>query len=153
MDAADKALLDIIQSGFPLVPRPYAELAQATGLTEEEAFARIHALRENRIIRRMGANFQSRKLGWTSTLCAAKVPPEKMDAFTLAVNNEPGVTHNYERENAYNIWFTVIGPSKAYIQERLDAITALTGVPILNLPATKLFKIKVDFKMRDQDED
>lgn len=147
MDAADKALLDIIQSGFPLVPRPYAELGRLTGIGEEEALARVRALRANRIIRRMGANFQSRRLGWTSTLCAAKVPEARMDAFIDAVNAEPGVTHNYEREGAYNIWFTVIGPSKDYIRERLDAITAATGVPILNLPATKLFKIKVDFRM------
>ena len=147
LDAVDKALLDYIQTDFPLVPRPYAELGQRLGIPEEEALARVVRMRKDKIIRRMGANFQSKKLGWVSTLCGAKVPPEKLDRFVELVNAEPGVTHNYEREHAYNVWFTVIGPSREYIQERLDSITSQTGVAILNLPATKLFKIKVNFKV------
>ena len=147
LDAVDKALLDYIQTDFPLVPRPYAELGQRLGIPEEEALARVVRMRKDKIIRRMGANFQSKKLGWVSTLCGAKVPPEKLERFVELVNAEPGVTHNYEREHAYNVWFTVIGPSREYIQERLDSITSQTGVPILNLPATKLFKIKVNFKV------
>ena len=151
MDATDRALLDIIQSNFPLVPRPYAELGAALGIPEEEALDRVRKLRDMKIIRRMGANFQSKKLGWVSTLCAARVPEDRRDLFTSLVNAEPGVTHNYERENAYNIWFTFIGPSREYIQEHLDAIAARTGVPILNLPATKLFKIKVNFKLGEDE--
>lgn len=151
MDATDKALLDIIQGNFPLVSRPYAEIGARLNIPEEEALERVRALREAKIIRRMGANFQSKKLGWVSTLCGAKVPQTAMEHFVELVNAEPGVTHNYEREHAYNIWFTFIGPSRAYIQERLDSITAQTGVPILNLPATKLFKIKVNFKLAEDE--
>ncbi len=151
LDATDKALLDIIQADFPLVPRPYAVLGEKLGIAEEEALARVRRLKEEKIIRRMGANFQSKKLGWVSTLCGAKVPEEVKDKFCELVNAEPGVTHNYERAHKYNIWFTFIGPSRAWIQERLDSITAKTGVPILNLPATKLFKIRVNFKMADED--
>ena len=134
MDDTDKALLNIIQSGFPIESRPYAVLGEKTGISEEEALERVRKMRKKRIIRRMGANFQSKKLGWVSTLCAAKVPADRMEAFTALVNAEPGVTHNYEREHSYNIWFTFIGPSRDYIQERLDAITAKTGIPILNPP-------------------
>ena len=147
MDAADKAILDIIQDDFPIVPRPYAEIGERLGISEEEALQRVRDLKQGKIIRRMGANFQSKKLGWVSTLCGAKVPDSVLDRFVGLVNAEPGVTHNYEREHAYNVWFTVIGPSREYIQERLDAITAQTGVEILNLPATRLFKIKVNFKV------
>ena len=147
MDATDKALLDIIQADFPLVPRPYAYLGEKLGIGEEEVLERVRRLREEHIIRRMGANFQSKKLGWVSTLCGAKVPPDAMESFCELVNAEKGVTHNYEREHKYNIWFTFIGPSREYIQKRLDSITAKTGVPILNLPATRLFKIRVNFKM------
>ena len=150
MDAVDKAILDIIQSDFPLVPRPYEEIGERVGVPEEEALERVRKLHDEKIIRRMGANFQSKKLGWVSTLCGAKVPNEVMDEFCSLVNAEPGVTHNYEREHLYNIWFTFIGPSREYIQERLDAITAKTGVPILNLPATKLFKIRVNFKLGEE---
>lgn len=150
MDAVDKAILDIIQGDFPIVPRPYEEIGERAGVPEAEALERVRKLHEEKIIRRMGANFQSKKLGWVSTLCGAKVPAEVMDEFCELVNAEPGVTHNYEREHLYNIWFTFIGPSREYIQERLDAITEKTGVPILNLPATKLFKIRVNFKLGEE---
>ena len=122
MDDTDKALLNIIQSGFPIESRPYAVLGEKTGISEEEALERVRKMRKKRIIRRMGANFQSKKLGWVSTLCAAKVPADRMEAFTALVNAEPGVTHNYEREHSYNIWFTFIGPSRDYIQERHPSV-------------------------------
>lgn len=149
MDSMDRQLLDIIQTGFPLSPRPYAELGQRLGLDEQEVLDRVRGLKARKIIRRLGANFQSAKLGFVSTLCAAKVPQDKMDAFVAEVNAKPGVTHNYLREHDYNIWFTLISPSREETQAILDGITHATGVPILNLPATKLFKIRVDFRMEN----
>ncbi|MDR2696434.1 MAG: AsnC family transcriptional regulator [Deltaproteobacteria bacterium] len=149
MDSTDKRLLDIIQSDFPLAPRPYAVLGERLGIGEREAFDRVRALREQNVIRRLGANFQSAKLGFRSTLCAARVPPEKMDAFVAEVNAQPGVTHNYLRRHEYNIWFTCISPSRDALLATLDGITRRTGIPILNLPATKLYKIKVDFAMEE----
>jgi DNA-binding Lrp family transcriptional regulator len=149
MDATDKRILDIIQTGFPIAPRPYAAIGEQVGLTEAEALARIRALTASGIIRRIGANFQSARIGFKSTLCAASVPPEKFDAFTAAVNAHPGVTHNYLRDHALNLWFTMIGPSREAIREDLAAITAQTGISILNLPADRLFKIRVDFSMSD----
>lgn len=149
MDATDKRILDIIQTGFPITARPYEAIGHDVGLTEAETLARIRALTASGIIRRIGANFQSAKIGFKSTLCAASVPPEKLDAFTSVVNAHPGVTHNYLRDHAYNIWFTMIGPSREAIRDALAAITDQTGIPILNLPADRLFKIRVDFSMSD----
>ena len=151
MDSIDRKLLDIIQTAFPLVPRPYEELGRQLGISEEEALARVKAMKEKKIIRRLGANFQSAKLGFVSTLCAAKVPDDKMDDFVREVNARPGITHNYLREHNYNIWFTLISPSREDERATLDDITARTGIPILNLPATRLFKIRVDFRMSDDD--
>ncbi len=151
MDAIDKKLLDIIQTDFPIAPRPYAILGERLGLTEAEALARVRAMRESRIIRRLGANFQSAKLGFRSTLCAAKVPPEKMDAFIAEVNAHPGVTHNYIRNHVYNVWFSYIGPTWEAVCGALDDISRNTGVPILNLPASRVYKIRVDFRMEEQD--
>ncbi len=147
LDALDRAILEIIQSGFPLESRPYAVLGRAVGLAEEEALARVRAMKAKKIIRRLGANFQSAKLGFHSTLCAAKVPEDKLDNFVRAVNARPGVTHNYLRDHAYNVWFTCIGPSREIVAETLAAISGETGVPVLNLPAERLYKIKVDFRM------
>ncbi len=147
MDQFDKKILDVIQSGFPLASRPYAAVGEMVGMTEAEVLARVRALKQKGVIRRIGANFQSRKIGWKSTLCAAMAPEDRLDAFVAEINRRPGVTHNYLREHRYNIWFTFIGPDRETIQKELDAITQATGIPILNLPATRMFKIKVDFAM------
>ncbi len=150
MDSIDKKLLDIIQTEFPITSRPYATLGESLGITEAEALARVRTLKENKIIRRLGANFQSAKLGFRSTLCAAKVPEEQLDDFVNVVNSYTGVTHNYLRKNVYNVWFTFIGASWEKVEATLAEITAKTGIEILNLPATKLFKIRVDFKMDEK---
>lgn len=147
LDAVDRKILDVIQSGFPLVERPYAEIGERAGVGEEEAFERVRRLRQRGIVRRIGANFQSGKIGFRSTLCAAKVPPEKLEAFIAAVNAEAGVTHNYLRDHPYNIWFTYIAPSMEMIEVALDRIYAATGVRTVNLPAERLYKIRVDFRM------
>lgn len=151
LDSLDKQILDIIQTNFPIVSHPYKVLGEKLGVSEEEVFRRIQALKKNKIIRRLGANFQSSKLGFVSTLCAAKVPSEKMDSFIARVNSELGVTHNYIREHSYNVWFTLIAKSKEKSQEILYNIERETGISILNLPATKLFKIRVDFRMQEQE--
>ncbi|MDR2744709.1 MAG: AsnC family transcriptional regulator [Desulfovibrio sp.] len=149
LDGTDRRLLDIIQTDFPLCPRPYAELGRRLGIAEKEALDRVRALRKKQVIRRLGANFQSSGLGFVSTLCAAKVPDESLANFIAAVNAEPGVTHNYLRAHSYNVWFTLISPSREEAQAVLDGITARTGVPILNLPATRIYKIRVDFRMTE----
>lgn len=149
LNDADKKILDIIQSNFPLSSRPYKVIGDEIGMEEEEVLASVLNLKKQGIIRRLGANFQSKKLGFRSTLCAAKVPDDKLDLFIQEVNAKKGVTHNYLRKHEYNVWFTLIGPSWENVCETLADITAKTGIEILNLPATKLFKIRVDFAMQD----
>lgn len=151
MDATDRQILDIIQSKFPLDSRPYAVIGEQIGLTEAETLARVRALKEANVIRRIGANFQSKKLGWHSTLCAAKVPPEKLDHFVEVINAYVGVTHNYLRKHDFNVWFTFIGEDPETVQATLKEMTKKTGIHILYLPATKLFKVKVDFSMQDKE--
>lgn len=152
VDSLDKQILDIIQTAFPLESRPYEEIGKKVGLTEAETLARVRALKEKGVIRRIGANFQSGKLGWRSTLCSAAVPEDKIEEFIAEVNQLPGVTHNYLRAHRQNIWFTFIGPSWEDVQETLAAVTRKTGISILNLPADKMYKIQVDFKMGDREE-
>ena len=149
LDALDRRLLSVVQSGFPLEPRPYTLLGEALGLTEAETLARVRALRAKGIIRRLGANFQSSGLGFHSTLCAAAVPEDRLEAFITLVNQQPGVTHNYLREHTYNIWFTLIAPSKEKALAEIANMEEASGLRILNLPAEKLYKIKVDFDMEE----
>jgi DNA-binding Lrp family transcriptional regulator len=146
LDEIYKAIINRIQSDFPIASRPYLALAEDLNLTEEEVLQRVLRLKEIGIIRRIGGNFVPGKLGFVSTLCAARVPGEKIGRFAKVVNRFPGVTHNYQRDNAYNVWFTFIASSTAEIEENLKIIAVETGVSdILNLPATKVFKINAQF--------
>lgn len=150
LDATDRRLLNIIQSDFPLEGRPYARLASELDISEAEAFDRVRALRASGFIRRLGANFQSSRLGFVSTLCAMSVPPDRLAAVTELLNSCAGVTHNYERAHHYNIWFTLISPSRAEAARILADLEHKSGLSILNLPATHFFKIRVDFPMADE---
>jgi siroheme decarboxylase len=148
MDSQDKNILNEIQSDFPIVPYPYQEIGKRLGLSEDEVFARVKRMKSQGIIRRIGGNFHSNRLNFTSTLCAAKVPEDKLRVFVKAVNAYPGVTHNYLRNHVYNVWFTFIAEDMGYIQSALASIAEETEVKeILNLPAVRVFKIKVDFEV------
>ena len=148
MDRIDREILNEIQSHFPLRSRPFREVGKKLRLSEKEVILRVSRLKNEGIIRRIGANFNSRRLGFTSTLCAAKVPEDKLPDFIDTVNRYPGVTHNYERDGDYNIWFTVIGESTKTIEQALEDIKAGTGIKdLISLPAEKIFKIRVDFEV------
>jgi siroheme decarboxylase len=142
----DRAILNEIQSHFPIVARPYAEVGKRVGASEADVLTRVAAMTDAGVIRRLGANFTSRKLGYTSTLCAARVPQERLEQFVAVVNRYPGVTHNYLRRHRYNVWFTLIAESETRLAQILEEISQASGVSeILSLPAYEVFKIKVDF--------
>ncbi|MEJ2157250.1 MAG: AsnC family transcriptional regulator [Desulfobacteraceae bacterium] len=146
LDTTDKSIINRIQSDFPIDARPYRIIAKELGLTEAKVIERVRKMKDKGIIRRIGGNFVPHKVGFVSTLCAAKVPKDKIDAFAEVVNRYTGVTHNYQRDNEFNIWFTFIAPSREEIAENLDRIAIETGVDtILNLPATNVFKIRAKF--------
>jgi DNA-binding Lrp family transcriptional regulator len=148
MDRIDREIVNEIQSHFPLRSRPFREVGKKLRLSEKEVLLRVSRLKNEGIIRRIGANFNSRRLGFTSTLCAAKVPKDKLADFIEAVNRYPGVTHNYERDGDYNIWFTFIGESAKSIEQSLEEIKTGTGInDLISLPAEKIFKIRVDFEV------
>lgn len=147
----EQNLLNIIQDGFPLEPRPYqvmaeqlqqANPAEFCAIGEMAVFQAVERLRESGIIRRIGAVYDSRKLGFTSRLCCGKVPEPALDAFAAAVLDEPSITHNYVRNHAFNVWFTVIGKSAediAAVVQELQQRTALADVHTLD--SKRMFKI------------
>jgi siroheme decarboxylase len=146
MEEKDRIILNEIQKKFPITHRPYLVLARKLKIGEEEIIERVQKLKDAGIIRRIGASFNAGAVGFSSTLCAARVLAERVDNFVAVVNAYPGVTHNYEREGEFNIWFTLIAPSRKRIKQILTEISRKTGVTdILDLPATKTFKISVDF--------
>ena len=146
MNARDRALLNEIQSDFPIEPHPYRVIGKRLGMAEQEVLERIGRLKEEGVIRRFGASINSRRIGFVSTLLAAKVPEEEFDRFVEIVNACPGVTHNYERRHEYNVWFTLISPSLEEKDRTIRELRETTGIDILELPAKRIFKIRVDFK-------
>ena len=146
MDGIDRQILNLIQGSFPMVEEPYRAIAGRVGVSEEEAIDRIRKLKEDGIIRRIGAVFDPGKLGFVSALCAARVPDEKVAAFAAAVNACPGVTHNYRRNDEYNIWFTVTARSEEEIGRCIAVVREKTGVAdIMSMRAVRTFKIDVNF--------
>ena len=144
---AQQRVLDEIQSGFPLEHDPYGVLAQRIGLTRGQVLEAVESLRADGRIRQIGASLSSKRLGYVSTLCALSVPGSQQDVDRAAdlVSAHPHVTHNYQRDAEFNVWFTAIAPSYAHLDQLVDEVSAETGCEVLNLPVTKLYKIKVDF--------
>ncbi len=148
LDDTDKQILNKIQSNFPTNAEPFSKIADDLNLPCDTVIQKIQKMKENNIIRRIGGNFSPDKIGYKSTLCAAKVPENEIESFARVVNSYSGVTHNYVREHEYNVWFTFIAKSRATIENNLKEISIKTGIKeILNLPATDLFKISAEFKV------
>jgi len=142
----DQELLDRLQTDFPLVERPYAELGRALGISEEACYARALKLRAGGLIRRIGASFVPQRLGYLSTLVSAKVAEDRLASVASAVNAYDQVTHNYARDGAFNLWFTVIAASQDEMSRILGEIGALPGVEkLLALPSEKTYKLRAVF--------
>ncbi|MDR5659660.1 Lrp/AsnC family transcriptional regulator [Serpentinicella sp. ANB-PHB4] len=150
MDEIDLHLLTIIQKGFPIDPQPYKILGNKLCISEDNVLSRIANLKSKGFIRRIGGVFDSKALGYTSTLCAMKVPEDKIEEVAEIINSLPEVTHNYLREHDYNLWFTLIAPSQEELYNLLTFIKNKTTIHrLINLPATNLFKINVHFDLKE----
>jgi DNA-binding Lrp family transcriptional regulator len=148
MDGIDKKILNIIQKDFPIVAEPFKAVAETLGLTEDEVLERIARMKQEGIIRRIGAVFDTRKLGFVSTLCAAHVPEERLKAFVEVVNSYAGVTHNYRRNHEYNVWFTFIAPDEETLEKSLAEIRDKTGInAVIRMSASRTFKIDASFEL------
>ncbi len=144
----DKELLNIIQTKLPLTSRPFAQVAEWLNVDENTVLERLNWLKDQGYIRRFGAFFDSTYLGYVSTLAAAKVKPELVAEVAQAINAHPGVTHNYEREGEYNLWFTLLTPDQVEQDRILESIRILEGVDgLISLPAIEKYKVSVEFNL------
>jgi DNA-binding Lrp family transcriptional regulator len=150
LDDLDRKLLNLMQGSFPLDPRPYAAVAAAAECSEEEVLARVRRLLADRIIRQVTPIYDTRALGYSSMLVAAKVDPEHPWAAARIINSHPGVSHNYLRNHEFNMWFTIAveRDSRLGLDATLDVLAQQTGAEsIRQLPTLKLFKIRMDLEM------
>ena len=150
LDETDKKLLNLMQGSFALCEKPFAHVAGLAGLSEEEVMERVQYLLDKRIIREVTPIFDTRALGYSSMLVAAKVDADNPHRAAQFINSHPGVTHNYLRNHEFNLWFTLaVEPdSKLGLDGTLDVMAAKTGAEsIRQLPTLKLFKIRMDLEM------
>ncbi|MDE1843187.1 MAG: Lrp/AsnC family transcriptional regulator [Thaumarchaeota archaeon] len=150
MDKLDKEILNEIQWTFPLDPRPYSAMAKKFGISDAELMQRLETLRKDGVIRQISAIFDTRKLGYKSALVAMAIEPDKLDSVANQVNRHPGVSHNYERNHEYNLWFTLAVPPGSDLKTEIDKFSKLSGIKKTRLlPTIKLFKIGVKLEMVD----
>ena len=148
MDDLDREILNEIQWTFPLVQRPYDTLAEKFNQSPSVIKERILRLRESGILRQMSAIFDTRRLGYKSSLVAAKVESDKLDSVAELINKHPGVSHNYERDHEFNLWFTLAVPPDSDLKTELDKFSNVQGIIKMRmLPTIQLFKIGVKLDM------
>ena len=149
----DRRLLDALQRDFPLAARPFAAIGRRLVLTEEEAIAHVNRLKGDGFIRQMGAIFDTRALGYRSTLVAMRVPPKRVEQAAAVVSRHPGVSHNYRRDHAWNLWFTLAVPPEEDLEGTVAHLAQEAGgYPYRSLPALRVFKIGVRLPLSDDGE-
>ncbi len=152
LDATDKDILNFIQRELPLVREPFDAIGREVGLAGDEVIRRIEALKRGRVIRQISAIFDTRVLGYHSSLVAARIPKDKLTEGAKAINSHPGVSHNYERNNDFNLWYTVAVPpdSRLGLESTVDVMHRISGSEKTRiLPTLKLFKIGVTLDMKE----
>ena len=148
LDVVDKEILNEIQWTFPLVPQPYVEMAKKFKISEDELMQRLATLKKTGVIRQLSAIFDTRKLGYKSALIAMSIEPEKLDYVANQVNKHPGVSHNYERNHEYNLWFTLAVQPEGDLKTEVNKFSKMSGIKKVRLlPTIKLFKIGVKLDM------
>ena len=144
----DKQLLNLIQSGLPLTPAPFADIARQLGSDEVNVIERIGELQERGLICRFGAFFDAESLGYKGRLVAARVAPDLLPTVALAINDLPQVSHNDERDNEYNLWFTVQSRQEAEILRLIDMVGQMEGVEeVISMPTADRYKVNVEFQI------
>ncbi len=144
-EEVDSRLVLALQKGLPVESRPFATIGQALGLSEADVLSRLHALFASGVARRFGAVFDSRSLGYQSTLCATDIPDGELVAAAARIAPHPGITHCYEREGHPNLWFTMTALDGEVDPELARVEKALGPYPVMSLPALQKFKIEAVF--------
>ncbi|MCY3022297.1 MAG: AsnC family transcriptional regulator [Planctomycetota bacterium] len=154
LDSASRLLLNAIQAGVPLVERPFTALGAQAGLSEDETLARVRKLKDDGILRQVSAIFDTRSLGYHSSLVACKVAPERVETAAAALNQHPGISHNYSRNHVYNLWFTLAVPPASSLEAHIAVLQKESGAAAMRLlPALRVFKIGVKLDMAEGESD
>lgn len=149
MDDLDHRIIEELQGNFPLEIHPYEIMADNLGISAEQLWDRVLALKESGVIRRMGFSIDSRKMGYSSTLAAIRVSQDRVEEASALISSYRQITHSYLRDDAFNIWFTIIAEDKDRVAAILEEIRCKLGLSegdVMDLPVEKLFKLDARFK-------
>lgn len=153
MDAINRVLLDRLQRSFPIAPEPYRNLAEGLGIDSGEVRGRIKSLKGQGLVRQISAIFNTGALGYRSSLVAMAVPEAELERAVAAINQYPGVSHNYLRPGKYNIWFTIAVPPGESLERTVEELSSSAGGwPALILPALKKYKLAVVLDVLEEGE-
>ena len=145
----DKSLLNLLQGNIPVCSRPFAAMAATLGVEEDFVLERVRELKAAGYLRRIGTFFNSANLGYRGTLVALEVEPSEICAVAETINRYDEVTHNYEREGKFNLWFTLLTLNSEREHNILQEIKSLRGVEeMINLKSNRKYKINVQFKLQ-----
>ena len=148
LDLTDRELLNALQSSFPLVEAPFDDLGSRLEVSPDEVIDRIRVLKDKNVVRQISAIFDTRRLGYQTVLVAMRLPPDKLDAGAHAINEHPGVSHNYGRNGPFNLWFTIAVPPDESIEDTVGEMARRTDAESYRLmPTIRFFKIGVNFDM------
>ncbi len=149
MDLTDRKLLNLIQGPFPMVDQPYLSLGEELGITDDDVIQRLTELKRQNVLRQISAIFDTRRLGYKTTLVAMAFDPEQLNAGALEINKHPGVSHNYAREGSYfNLWFTLAVPPDHDLDGTVERMGRDTkALSFRMMPTIRFFKIGVNFDM------
>jgi len=150
LDETDRRIMNLMQSSFPLDAEPFTGLAEQAELPVAELKQRAQRLLNGRIIREITPIFDTRALGYSSMLVAAKVDSDNPHRAARVINSHPGVSHNYLRDHEFNLWFTIATPpdSQLGLAGTLEVLQELTGAEsIRQLPTLTMFKINMNLEM------
>ncbi|RLJ62755.1 Lrp/AsnC family transcriptional regulator [Sulfurisoma sediminicola] len=143
LEPADRAIINALQGGFPVCDRPYLEVAQRLGMSEEELLSRLQRLLDERVLTRFGPMFQVERMGGAFVLAALKVPEADYERVAEIVNGFAEVAHNYRREHALNMWFVLATESPAGIANATAAIEAATGLTVFAFPKEREYFVEM----------
>ena len=152
LDPIDRKLVNLLQYAFPVVNRPWEALGEEVGDSEAGVMQRIARLRELGVVRQISPIFDTRKLGYKSSLVAVRVAPERLEEAAAVVSSHPGVSHNYRRDHYFNMWFTIAVPPEGDLESEVTRLTRRADVEKVRLlPTLKMYKIAVKLDM-EKDE-
>ena len=147
MDELDRRIINELQGGFPVSERPFRDSAGRLDTSESELITRLRCMLDDGLLTRFGPMFNAERMGGALSLCAMQVPPERFDEVAEQVNAFPEVAHNYQRDHAMNMWFVLATETPQALDETLERIEQVTGLPVFNLPKEQEFYVGLHFQV------